>query len=146
MGETHNDTRKGDSLKKIDDMKLASTLTANSGNVSQTAEELLLSRQAIYNRLGDDNFRQTYNAVRLTIMADDLDRLRDCRSDAIETMYDIMNDGDVKAEIRLKAASELLHQCRQEEKLMHDLEVAMVADQKESALNLLGWSIAQNIV
>lgn len=93
-------------LKPKDERIIAALLSC--GNISEAAQEANVSRQIIYNRLQDENFKTEYDHRRTLILNETCNALQSTLTEAVRTIRDIMTDDENAPQIRLNAAALIL--------------------------------------
>ena len=107
--------------KRISDEQLITALSVST-SITDTAKDLGITRQAIYNRLQQPAFRQRLQNERQGKFQIANSKLTDKMSEAIETLSSIMNDKEVCAGTRIKSAQILLDICLRTSEQMDILE------------------------
>lgn len=80
-------------------------------DIATASDELGVTRQAIYNRLQQPEFRQKLQNERQGKFQIANSKLTDKMGEAVETLSSIMNDTGVSARVRVKSAQILLDIC-----------------------------------
>lgn len=93
--------------KKVEDSKLLEMLLVH-GGVSGAAAVLGISRNAIYRRLRDDDFRAEYDKLQGILLSTAAAGMADSLSDAIGLLRGVINDEDANINSRVSAADSLL--------------------------------------
>ena len=96
--------------KRITDEKMILALITCK-DITTASEKLGISRQAIYNRLQQPTFRKRLQSERQGQMQVASSKLTNITGNAIETLSSVMNDREVSAGTRTKAARILLDIC-----------------------------------
>ena len=98
--------------KTITDEKLLELLLVH-GGVTQAAAVCGLSKNAIYKRLQNEDFRKRYDQMQGVLLATAAASMSDSVGDAVQTLRAIINDPETSAGVRVSAADALLrHTCR----------------------------------
>ena len=98
-------------------------------DITTASEKLGISRQAIYNRLQQPAFRRKLQNERQGKFQIANSKLTDKMSQAIETLSSVMNDREVSAGTRIKAARTLLDICLRTSEQMDILERIVAIEQ-----------------
>jgi len=94
---------------KNDEKILAALLTAGSVRTAATAAGVSVS--TIRNRMQDRNFRAAYEAAKSDLLQTASASMLSRLNDATGTITDVMNDGEIPANVRVSAADSLLRHC-----------------------------------
>ena len=114
--------------KRITDEKMILALTTCK-DIATASDELGVTRQAIYNRLQQPAFRQKLQNERQGKFQIANSKLTDKMSQAIETLSSVMNDREVSAGTRIKAARTLLDICLRTSEQMDIVERIVAIEQ-----------------
>ena len=114
--------------KRITDEKMILALITCK-DITTASEKLGISRQAIYNRLQQPAFRQRLQNERQGKFQIANSKLTDKMSEAIETLSSVMNDREVSAGTRIKAARTLLDICLRTSEQMDIVERIVAIEQ-----------------
>lgn len=79
-----------------------------SGTIKQAAETAGLSSRAIYDRMGDKDFRAEYAAARAAIVRASVANINSRVAAAIDTIANVMQDPETNPAVRLQAAQAIL--------------------------------------
>lgn len=82
----------------------------NSRTIAQAAQEAGISSRAIYDRMGDPEFRAEYRTAKAAIVRQAAQILNSRIAGAVDTIAEIMQDADANPAIRLQAAQMILSQ------------------------------------
>lgn len=96
--------------RKISDEKMITALLS-SRDIATASNQLGISRQAIYNRLQQPLFRKKLQTERQAMFQVASNQLTDKMGAAIETLSDVMQDVNISARTRIKAAQVILDIC-----------------------------------
>lgn len=96
--------------RKISDEKMITALLS-SRDIATASSQLGISRQAIYNRLQQPLFRKKLQTERQAMFQVASNQLTDKMSAAIETLSDVMQDVNISARTRIRAAQIILDIC-----------------------------------
>ena len=91
----------------MDNEKIISALITNP-TVESAAKACGISPRTIQNRMRNKEFRSLYFEARNEVLRSAVYTCNNMISDAFQTMRDIMNDNEVKPEIRLKTAETVI--------------------------------------
>lgn len=97
-------------MKKIDDDKLLEMLIVH-GSVKATADVLGISRNAIYKRLKDEEFKRKYDSMQGVILSVAASSMVENIQSAITVLKTIMENEEAADGVRLSAADSLLRHC-----------------------------------
>ena len=97
-------------MKKVSDEKLLEALIIN-GGASGAAAALGISRNAVYKRLGNDDFRQQYEALQTVLLSTAATTMSDALDDAVNCLREMVNDDYANPNTRVSAADSLLRHC-----------------------------------
>lgn len=97
-------------MKKIDDEKLLEMLIVQ-GSVKATADALGISRNAIYKRLKDEDFKNKYERMQGVILSVAASAMVENIQSAITVLKTIMENEEAADGVRLSAADSLLRHC-----------------------------------
>ncbi len=81
----------------------------NSTTIAQAAQAVGLSQRAIYDRMGEAEFKAQYRAAKAEILRGAVVSIRSRLAEAIEITAAIMQDEDNNPAIRLQAAQTILN-------------------------------------
>ena len=93
--------------KKVTDEKLLEMLLVH-GSVSGAATALGLSRNAIYKRMQDADFRTQYDSAQGVMLSAAALAMSDALCEAINTLLDVVRDKNAAASIRVSASDAIL--------------------------------------
>ena len=96
--------------KKVSDEKLLEMLLVH-GGVGGAATALGMSRNAIYKRLRDDNFRQRYDETQGVVLSVAASSMTEGLTDAVSALLAVVRDEKAAATVRVSAADALLRHC-----------------------------------
>lgn len=82
----------------------------NSGTLAQAAQAAGISSRALYDRMGDAEFRAEYRTAKAAILRQAAQTLNGRIAGAVDTIAEIMQDADANPAIRLQAAQTILSQ------------------------------------
>ena len=82
----------------------------NNSTLAQAAKAAGISSRALYDRMGDKEFRAEYKAAKAALMRQATQALNDRISEAVNTIAEIMQDTTANPAIRLQAAQTILSQ------------------------------------
>ena len=82
----------------------------NSRTLAQAAQAAGISSRALYDRMGDAEFRAEYRTAKAAIMRQAAQALNDRIGGAVDTIAGIMQDADTNPAVRLQAAQIILLQ------------------------------------
>ena len=81
----------------------------NSSTIAQAAQAVNLSQRAIYDRMGDSEFKAQYKAAKAAILRGAVNSISSRIAEAIETTAAIMQNEDNNPAVRLQAAQTILN-------------------------------------
>ena len=82
----------------------------NSSTLAQAAQAAGISSRALYDRMGNADFRAEYRTAKAAIMRQATQTLNSRIAGAVDTIAEIMQDVDANPAIRLQAAQTILSQ------------------------------------
>lgn len=80
-----------------------------SRTTAEAAEKVGISRQTLFNRMTDNDFREEYAEAKNDILRQVVLQFNSMITEAIDTLADIMEDKSVNAAVRLQAAQFLIN-------------------------------------
>ena len=96
--------------KIVTDEKLLEALLVH-GGVSGAAGALGLTRNAIYKRLQDTDFRWQYDQMQGVMLSVAASAMTDGLSEAVAALLEVIRDKNTAATVRVSAADSLLRHC-----------------------------------
>lgn len=96
--------------KKVSDEKLIETMVLY-GGVSGAAETLGLSRNAVYKRMKDDNFRRQLDEAQGAMLSTAATAMADGLCEAVDALLAVIRNKNAAATVRISAADSLLRHC-----------------------------------
>ena len=96
--------------KKVNDAKLLEALLIN-GGVSGAAETLNISRNAIYKRLQNPQFRALFDTAQGAVLSAAATAMAGALEDAVGALVDVLRSKETTPAVRVQAAGALLSHC-----------------------------------
>jgi len=90
-----------------DEQLIASLL--QSGTMKEAAAAAGISERSLYNRMNERGFRQLYSEAKNEVYRSAVYNINSKLSAAVDAVFEIMNDNEVNAAIRLQAAQTLIN-------------------------------------
>lgn len=96
--------------KKISDEKLIESLLIH-GGVAGAAKACGISRNAIYKRMQDSDFKTAYNAAQGVVLASAASSMAGMLCEVVDALLSVVRDDTANANTRVSAADSLLRHC-----------------------------------
>lgn len=100
--------RSAANAKAVSDEEIIAALMANS-TISKAAEAAGISSRALYDRMGERDFKAQYAAAKAAVMRQAVFAVNTRLSEAIDTIAEIMHDPANNPAVRLQAAQTILN-------------------------------------
>lgn len=94
-------------MKISKDEQILCALVSNT-TIKAAAKECRIAESTIYARLKDPEFKKQYDAMRFDLLERNTAQIQMQLGSAIQTMADVMNDGENSPQVRLNAADALI--------------------------------------
>ena len=100
--------RTSENTKVVSDEEIIAALMSNS-TIAKAAEAAGISRRALYDRMGERDFKGQYAAAKAALIRQAVFTINARLTEAIDTIAGIMQDQEINPAIRLQAAQTILN-------------------------------------